>query len=125
MPEILLIEDAPQVAGILVSKLGREGYRLTWKRNRAEALAALDAADFDLVLLSTYLLPERNAWRILDEVKAHPRRGGVPVVMLLEAEEAAERERAMSSGAAGVIMKPFKPTQVAKAVKSLLPLPGT
>ncbi len=121
MADILLIEDAPQVAGILISKLGREGYKLEWRRTRAEARAALDAGSYSLILLSTYLLPGRDAWQILEDVKAHPRQGGVPTIMLLDAEEADQRERALAAGASGVIMKPFKPTAVARVVRSVVP----
>ena len=115
---ILLIEDAPQVAGILVSKLTREGHQVVWTRKRAQALEALSAGAFDLILLSTTLLPERNAWELLSELKSGGP-AGAPVLMLLEAEEQPLSEKALSMGAAGVIQKPFKPTQVAKQVREL------
>lgn len=105
------------MAGILVSKLGREGHAVTWVRSRAAALEALARGPFDLVLLSTYLLPERNAWELLPELRS---RTQAPLLMLLEAEEGGLRERALSSGATGIILKPFKPTQVAQVVREAL-----
>ena len=111
---ILLIEDAPQVAGILVSKLGREGHKVAWVRGRTAALEALSTGSFDLIVLSTYLLPERNAWELLDELRG---KVGAPIFMLLEAEEAGLEARAREHGAAGIILKPFKPTQVAKSAR--------
>ncbi len=112
---ILLIEDAPQVAGILVAKLAREGHEVAWKRNRAEALAALEQP-FDLILLSTDL-DARNAWEVLSELKAGTR---TPIVMLLETEEASLDPEALRQGACGVILKPFKPTVVARKVREWL-----
>ena len=116
---ILIVEDAPQVAGILVSKLGREGHQVRWVRDGAHARQALAAEPADLVLLSTTLLPERNAWELLPELRAL-----CPmVVMLLEAEESALRDKALGLGAADVILKPFKPTVVARQIREL-PLPA-
>lgn len=119
MGSILLVEDAPQVAGILASKLRREGHQVSWARSRGEALEVLGRASFDLVLLSTYLLPEKNAWELLGELRRRepPER----VVMILEAEEASEASRARELGACGIVQKPFKPTAVARSVRELLP----
>lgn len=114
--KILLIEDAPQVANILVSKLSREGHEVSWRRTREQALGALGAS-FDLILLSTDLPPEHNSWKILPELKAL---SAAPVVMLLQAEEAALKTSALAQGASDVIIKPFKPTVVAKRLKELL-----
>lgn len=115
--KILLIEDAPQVANILVSKLTREGHAVTWRRDREQALAAVRGESFDLTLLSTDLLPLRNAWQLLPELLAA---SASPVVMLLQAEEASLKTQALSSGAKDVIFKPFKPTVVAKQIKDIL-----
>lgn len=111
MKKILIVEDAPQVASILQSKLTREGHAVTWKRNREQALKA-SVDSYDLILLSTDV-PERNAWQILSDLKdSCPTR----VVMLLETDEAPLEPQAKESGALGVIIKPFKPTIVAKQV---------
>lgn len=121
MPKrILLVEDAPQVANILVSKLTREGHAVTWRRDRNEALEAVRGGEmFDLTLLSTDLNGQRNAWQLLAELLAA---SPTPVVMLLQNEEAGLKTQALVSGARDVIIKPFKPTVVAKQVKELLAL---
>lgn len=116
--KILVVEDAPQVANILLAKLTREGHSVTWKRNREQALRACEEV-YDLILLSTDV-PERNAWQILSDLRgAHSSR----VVMLLETDEAPLEPQAMQSGATGVIIKPFKPTRVAKQVRDWLLVP--
>ena len=67
---ILIVEDAPQVAGILVSKLTREGHAVHWVRTKSAAHETLLDKSYDLILISTYLLPERNAWTLLEEIVA-------------------------------------------------------
>ena len=118
MKNILLIEDAPQVAGILIAKLQREGHSLQWVRNDDAAMEALKGGRFDLILLSTYLLPKRNAWELLQALKTR-HAPETAVVMLLESEEMALRDRALAEGAVDVIQKPFKPTVVAKLIREL------
>ena len=116
--KILLVEDAPQVAGILISKLRREGHQVRWLRTGRGALDALEGAGFDLAVLSTYLLPEKNAWEVLAEIRTkHP---GLPVAMMLETEEAPLAWKAAGAGACGVIQKPFKPSGVALQVRGWL-----
>jgi len=114
---ILLADDAPQVAGILLAKLTREGHRVRWVRSSEAARLALAQAPCDLVLLSTSLAPPGAAWVLLAELRGAGRRVG----MLLEAEEAPERERALGQGACLVILKPFKPTVVARQLAELAP----
>lgn len=116
---LLIVEDAPQVANILVSKLTREGYEAVWKRSRSEALAELSAS-WDLILLSTDL-PQRDFWEALRDIKS---RTETPVILLLESEEASLEPQALTRGACGVILKPFKPTVVAKRVRELLQASG-
>lgn len=115
MAKILLVEDAPQVAGILVSKLSREGHEVFWKRDRVQALAAL-SDPWDLILLSTDL-PGRNAWELLPEMKAAT---SSPVVILLETDEAHLESASLGRGARAVILKPFKPTIVARRLREIL-----
>jgi len=117
MDSILLIDDAPQVAGIIISKLGREGFEVIWKRDRDSAFQALQERTPQLIFLSTYL-EKRNAWEIADELRrTHP---NIPMVMLLEQEESEHETRARALGCADCIIKPFKPTALARTIRDVL-----
>ncbi|MBI4056316.1 MAG: response regulator [Elusimicrobia bacterium] len=114
---ILVVEDAPQVAGIIVSKLEREGFKLLWKRDGDSAQDSLNTFHPELILLST-TLEKRDAWEVLEKFcHQHP---PIPVVMILEQEEASEQNRAKAMGCHSCIIKPFKPTSLAKTVKAIL-----
>lgn len=117
MGTILLVDDAPQVAGIIVSKLGREGFEVIWKRDGESALEFLKDRRPDLVMLATYL-EKRNAWEVLRTLRA--RQPELPVLMILEQEEAGETARAKALGCADCIVKPFKPTALARTVREAL-----
>ncbi len=115
MPKrIVIIEDAPQVANILLSKLGREGHRPLWKRDWKEGLE--EARRADLILLSTDL-PRKDFWEGLAALKAA---STAPILAVLETDEAGSEAKARELGAAGAIVKPFKPTVVARRVADLL-----
>ena len=117
MDSILLIEDSPQIAVIIVSKLRREGFEVVWKRDGDSAFQFLESQRPGLILLSTFL-DRKNAWDILQELRAS--RPDVPTILLLEHEEAPEADRAMAMGCVHCVIKPFKPSVLARIVKGIL-----
>ena len=117
MDAILLIEDSPQIAVIIVSKLRREGFEVVWKRDGDAASRFLEIHSPSLILLSTFL-DQKNAWDILRELRvSHP---DVPTILLLEHEEAPEADRARAMGCVHCVIKPFKPSVLARVVKGIL-----
>ncbi|MBI4051642.1 MAG: response regulator [Elusimicrobia bacterium] len=114
---ILLIDDAPQVAGIISAKLKRESLDVVWKRDADSALQYLSQTHINLIILST-ALEQKNAWRLLKELRHLY--SDIPILMLLEQEETQEQSRAKALGCADCIIKPFKPTSLARTVKSIL-----
>ena len=111
------------IGRILADKMKREGYEVVWVREAVAALAEVSRASPDLVLLDTSL-GDPDGFEVLRRWKAEPRIAGVPVVMLTEFGRPAEAPRARSCGADACVEKPFKPTVVAKIVKSLLARSG-
>ncbi len=69
---VLLVEDSPDDAVLIVRQLQRGGYEPTWRRvETADALrAALVEGEWDVVL-SDYRMPQFNAAAALREVQAH------------------------------------------------------
>ena len=117
MDSILLIEDSPQIAVIIVSKLRREGFEVVWKRDGDAAFQFLESQRPGLILLSTFL-DRKNAWDILQEIRVS--RPDIPTILLLEHEEAEEADRAKAMGCVHCVIKPFKPSVLARVVKGIL-----
>ncbi len=110
MPEVAHVVVAvaePMVGRILAHKLRREGHRVTEVRDAAGAAAALGARP-DVVLLQPHLTPQRPV---------PARRGWLAVV---DGRDVAAAHVAMREGAAGLVRMPFKPTDVAAQVTTLL-----
>jgi two-component system, OmpR family, response regulator len=117
MARVLLVEDEPNIATIIVFKLEREGHVVRWEGSAPAVSSA--AADFvpELVLLDS-TLPDGDAFGLLSEL-----RRAAPVVMLTEFRDAATPARARTEGAAATVEKPFKPTQLARLVAQLVAAP--
>jgi DNA-binding response OmpR family regulator len=113
---MLIVEDEPMIGRILAEKLSREGYAVS-RATTIEALgAALSMADVALVD-RTLDGDGIDAMRSLAARGVHPRAGWFA---MLESRDADDGGRAVQAGAAGVIIKPFKPTAVAAQVATLL-----
>jgi DNA-binding response OmpR family regulator len=112
---LLLAEDEPMIGRILEHKLKREGHRITWVRDTCSASSALQAGDVDLALVDVTL--DRDGVEFMSAMAATPRCGWVAMA---EQRDATAQRRARQAGAAGVVVKPFKPTAVAALVLELL-----
>jgi CheY-like chemotaxis protein len=113
---VLIAEDEPMIGRILAEKLTREGHtvvRVATSAALTEAVGSCDIALVDMTLDDDGI----DAMRRLIDAGARPRIGWFA---MLESRAAGEGGRAVRAGAAGVILKPFKPTAVAAQVSALV-----
>ena len=118
MARVLLVEDEPNIASIIVFKLEREGHEVRWESSATAVPAAAEAAQPDLVLLDSSL-PDGDPFILLSVLS--PR---APVVMMTEFRDTVTPQRAREAGAVATVEKPFKPTQLARLVAQLAPAPA-
>ena len=115
MSRVLLVEDEPNIASIIVFKLERETHQVRWESSAAAVTGAAEAMQPDLVLLDSSL-PDGDAFVLLATLVTHH-----PVVMMTEFRDTATPLRARAAGAVATVEKPFKPTQLARLVAQLVP----
>ncbi len=119
---LVLAEDEPMIGRILEFKLRMEGHRVTWVRTAAEAEAAVREGGVDLLLCDVTLEEDgRELCRRLVREGLEPRAG---VVLMPEQRDPEGRLKALAAGAQEVVVKPFKPTQVAAKIRELLERPS-
>lgn len=118
MARVLLIEDEPNIASIIIFKLQREAHDVRWESGARGVLDAADTMQPDLILLDSSL-PDGDAFELLAALGQ-----GRPVVMMTEFRDSGTPERARQAGAAAVVEKPFKPTQLARLVAQLTLTPA-
>jgi DNA-binding response OmpR family regulator len=113
---VLIAEDEPMIGRILSEKLTREGHtvlRAATTAALADALRSCDVALVDVTLDDDGI----DVMRRLAGSGTCPRLGWFA---MLESRWAGDGGRAVQAGAAGVIVKPFKPTAVAAKVTALV-----
>jgi DNA-binding response OmpR family regulator len=115
MARVLLVEDEPNIASIIVFKLEREGHQVRWEASATTVIKAADEFGPELVLLDS-TLPDGDPFALLQRLISHS-----PVVMLTEFRDEATPRRAQKEGAVATVQKPFKPTQLARLVAQLAP----
>ena len=68
---ILVVEDNEVHRTTLVTRLEREGHRVTSAENGVKALDLMRSQPFDVVLLDI-LMPEMDGYQVLKHIKADP-----------------------------------------------------
>jgi two-component system response regulator AdeR len=116
MPQILIVEDEPEIAKILEMYLQGSGYETERAANGRSALELLHLAKPDLVLLDV-MLPELDGIEVL---KAIRQRGRTPVIMLTAKGEELDQLLGLELGADDYISKPFRPREVVARIKAVL-----
>ena len=113
---ILIVEDEPQIADILVAYFAREGFRTVTAGNGDLALQHHQMLSPDLVVLDVKL-PRRDGFEVLAALRA---RGSTPVIMATAMGEDLDKLSALRIGADDYVVKPFNPVEVVARAKAVL-----
>jgi two-component system catabolic regulation response regulator CreB len=113
---ILIVEDEPAIADTLVYALKTEGFAPEWRPTGREALAALAAETFALVILDIGL-PDLSGFEVCKQIRA---RSAVPVLFLTARQAEVDRVVGLEIGGDDYVVKPFSPREVTARVKAIL-----
>ncbi len=114
--KILVIEDEQSIADNISYALSTEGFAPVWRSTGAEALAALGAEEFDLILLDVGL-PDMNGFELARRIfAAH----GLPVIFVTARASEIDRVVGLEIGADDYVVKPFSPRELTARVKAVL-----
>ena len=105
MKTIAVIEDDVHISDMLFELLSREGYRVLRAYSGTEALYLLSQQEPDLILLDL-MLPGLSGEELL------PRIQGTPVIVLSAKLDVEDKVKALLSGAADYMTKPFDPQEL-------------
>jgi two-component system OmpR family response regulator len=101
---ILVAEDDAILADGLTHTLRQSGYAVDWVKTGAEADSALDANDFDLLILDIGL-PKKSGLEVLRRLRGRDSR--MPVLILTALDGVNDRVRGLDAGADDYMPKPF------------------
>ena len=116
---VLVVEDDAEVRNFAARVLELEGYRVLQAEDGDEGLRLAREGETALVLLDL-MLPGRDGWAVLKELKSEQGLSAVPVVVFSSEAGMAQRMRAFSMGAADYLVKPFSAASLRKTIARIL-----
>ena len=118
--KILVVDDVAENRDLLLRRLTRLGFQhVDEAANGIEALAAIAAQNYDLVLLDI-MMPELDGFGVLEALKRDGRINELPILVISALSEIEPVVRCIELGAADFIVKPFNPTLLRARVLSTL-----
>jgi len=120
--KILIIDDEPEIVGLLAARLNANGYATTTAFNgTAGAEKALEERP-DLILLDI-MMPEVDGLQTLRKIKENEATKDIPVVMVSAKVQSEDQEAAKVLGAVDFVAKPYKPDELMRKIKEALSSP--
>ncbi len=119
MSTILVVEDEPAIAELLVINLRHAGYDTLVAQTADEARAAVANQLPDLVLLD-WMLPGQSGWQLARAWRGEARTRELPIIMLTARADEADRVAGLDGGADDYMTKPFSPKELAARVRAVL-----
>src|SRR6184192_110922 len=104
---ILLAEDNPVNQQVATAMLLKRGHHVDVVANGREAVDAVGAERYDLVLMDIQM-PEMDGFEATQHIRALPQGGKLPIIALTAHALSGERERCLERGMTGYLAKPFK-----------------
>jgi len=110
---ILVIDDDPSVLDLMTRYLSKLGFLAMTAENGLEGLRLAERVRPLLILLDV-MMPERDGWSILQQIKADPGLAHIPVIMLSIVDN---EQMGMRLGASNYLVKPVDRERLALLVE--------
>lgn len=114
---VLVVEDEPKTAAYLKKGLGENGFVVDVAREGEQALAFVEASRYDVLILDI-MLPGRDGWSVLSQVRA--RGDQTPVICLTARDAVDDRVRGLRAGADDYLTKPFAFSELLARIHTVL-----
>lgn len=118
-PHILIVDDEPNIVMSLEFLMRKNGYSVGIARNGTEALAAIAATPFDLVLLDV-MMPDVDGYQVCQQLRQDPAHAKTKVIFLSAKSHDADVRKGYEVGADLYVAKPFSTRQLMEKVRELL-----
>ncbi len=115
-PTLLVIDDDPGLAALLVEYLGTRGFRVVSAPNGAAGLQRIQHGDIDLVVLDV-MMPGIDGFETCRTLR---RTSNIPVVMLTARGDDMDRIVGLEIGADDYLAKPFNPRELLARIQAVL-----
>jgi two-component system cell cycle response regulator len=115
---VLVVDDVPANVKLLEARLSAEYFDVTTANSGAEALAACERAECDIVLLDV-MMPGLDGFEVCRKLKSNPATHHIPVVMVTALDQPSDRVAGLQAGADDFLTKPVSDIALIARVRSL------
>jgi CheY-like chemotaxis protein len=117
---ILVVDDEPDLLGLLVDQISSLGYDVVAARDGTEGLRlALDRQPD--VILTDVIMPYMDGPEMLERLRSRPETRGIPVIALTALTDRRTRTRLGALGVRGLLAKPYSMRELAERIREALP----
>ncbi len=116
---MLVVDDEPDITGLVAYHLAKAGYRVTTAATGTEALRSAREERPDLIVLDL-MLPGVSGYDVLAELRRRDETRAVGVILLTARKEESDRIKGLSLGADDYLAKPFSPQELVLRVTAVL-----
>jgi len=117
--KIVVVDDEVEIVQLLKFKLEKEGYDVSMAHDGDEGLKLIIDVLPHLVLLDV-VMPVKDGYEVLREMKADSRTKDIPVIMLTGKVYSGDIEKGLDLKADDYITKPFHSELILKRIKNVL-----
>jgi two-component system, OmpR family, phosphate regulon response regulator PhoB len=118
-PRILLVEDEPAIAELVLVNLRHNGFDPVWAQDGVAAQRELDAVLPDAILLD-WMLPGQSGLALARKWRADGRTKSVPILMLTARGDEPDKVAGLDAGADDYITKPFSTQELLARIRAVL-----
>lgn len=116
---ILVVEDEPAIQELLAFNVTQCGYRAIQASDADSAMALINRALPDLILLD-WMLPGISGVELARRLRADQRTHNIPIIMLTARTDERDKVIGLESGADDYITKPFSPRELMARIRAVL-----
>jgi adenylate cyclase len=118
-PRILIVDDTPANVHILQTRLAAHGYDIVTASDGEEALAAVPAAQPDLILLDV-MMPKLDGFEVCRRLRADASIPFIPIIMVTAKSDPKDVVAGLEAGGDEYLTKPVDQAALVARVKSML-----
>lgn len=109
--KVLVVDDEEVIRKFLEINLVKWGYEVKEALDGVDALEQLGQDNFDL-LICDILMPNKDGWEVLKEVKSNPKMKDLQIILLTGKNEDSDMFKGYDLGAGYYMTKPFTKAQL-------------
>ena len=117
---ILIVEDEKTLRETLEDYLKEDGFEVKIAKDGETGMNLIKEEEFDLIVLDI-ILPKKDGFKILEEVKKDEKRKNIPVIILTNLESVEDIQKAFERGVTNYLVKSdHSLIEVSEKIKKIL-----